>query len=114
MAFGPLQALEQPIVSLRWRHISFMHTTWDRFQEAQEIIDLLLDGGEYVARLYVTPKERGLPVRRDYEVKEPAGPYRVPLAVLAGDRRIELFQGDAPATAAGRERLADKIVQGLP
>jgi hypothetical protein len=47
---GPVQPLERPILSLRWRRITFIHTTWDRFQDAREINDLLLEGGSYVER----------------------------------------------------------------
>ena len=113
VALEPPQALTQPIVSLRWRRIAFMHTTWDRFQEAREINDLLLNGGEYVDRLFATLKERGIPAKRNYEVKEPGGAYRVPLAVISSEGRIDLYEGDAPASEAGRERLADKIEQEL-
>ena len=49
---GPLQRLAQPIVSLRWRRLTFVHTTWDRFQDATEINDLFIEGGPYVDRLY--------------------------------------------------------------
>jgi hypothetical protein len=113
VALGSLQKLAQPIVSLRWRRIAFMHTTWDRFNEAREINDLLLNGGEYVDRLYATLKERGIEARRNFEVKEAGGRYRVPLAVPTDDGLLELYEGDAPASDAGRERLADKIEQGL-
>ncbi|MGD8855220.1 MAG: hypothetical protein PVG33_02750 [Chloroflexota bacterium] len=113
VALGPMQTLEQPIVSLRWRRISFMHTTWDRFVEAREINDLLLNGGEYVDRLYATLKERGIAAKRNYEVKEPGGSYRVPLAVLSDAGLMEFYEGDAPASDAGRERLADKIERGM-
>lgn len=113
VALGPMQSLAQPIVSLRWRRISFMHTTWDRFQEAREINDLLLNGGEYVDRLYATLKERGIAARRNYEVKEPGGSYKVPLAVLSGDGLMEFYEGDAPASEIGRERLADKVERQL-
>jgi hypothetical protein len=113
VALGPIQALEQPIVSLRWRRISFMHTTWDRFLGAREINDLLLNGGEYVDRLYATLKERGIAAERDYEVREPEGAYRVPLAVFFRDGRIDLYEGDAPASDQGRDRLADKIEQQM-
>lgn len=51
---GELVWLERPIVSLRWRRISFIHTTWDRFQSAAEINDLVLKGDMYVDRLFVT------------------------------------------------------------
>ena len=32
LQLGPLQRREPPIVSLRWRRITFIHTTWDRFR----------------------------------------------------------------------------------
>jgi len=41
MQLGPLERLEPPIISLRWRRITFIETTWDRFQMAQEINDVL-------------------------------------------------------------------------
>jgi hypothetical protein len=47
---GPLQSLKRPIPSLRWRRITFIQTTWDRFQDAREINDLLVEGGSYVER----------------------------------------------------------------
>jgi len=109
VALGPLQILENPIVSLRWRRITFMHTTWDRFQDAREINDLLLEGGDYVDRLYATLKERGILAKRDYEVKEPDQTYRVALAVLCRDGRIELDDDDVPASSEGIQRLAGKI-----
>ena len=55
---GPLQMRQRPITSLRWRRISFIHTTWDRFQDAVEIGDLLIDGGDYVDRQFIALKER--------------------------------------------------------
>lgn len=55
--FGPLQMLPQPIISLRWRRVTFVHTTWDRFQEAREIGDLFVEGGGYVDRKYNALKE---------------------------------------------------------
>jgi hypothetical protein len=113
VALGPLQTLAQPIVSLRWRRVSFMHTTWDRFVDAREINDLLLNGGEYVDRLYATLKERGITAKRNYQVKDARGAYKVPLAVLSGNDLLEFYEGDAPASDAGRERLADKIARGL-
>ena len=54
---GPLQPLRQPIISLRWRRVSFIHTTGDRFREAVELNDLLLRGGEFVSREQTTLRE---------------------------------------------------------
>lgn len=109
VALGPLQALENPIVSLRWRRITFLHTTWDRFLDAREINDLMLDGGEYVDRLYATLKERGILAKRSYEVKEQGQTYLVPLAILCRDGRIELEESDVPVSSEGLMRLADRI-----
>jgi hypothetical protein len=65
---GPLQLLERPIISLHWRRVTFIHTTWDRLVTAVEINDLLLDGDAYVDRAFITLKEPGpaLSTRESY------------------------------------------------
>lgn len=68
---GPLQELQRPIVSLQWRRIIFIHTTWDRFQDAIEINDLFVEGGNYVDRKYATLRER------DEEKSEPYLPFKM-------------------------------------
>lgn len=54
---GPIKELARPIVSLNWRRITFIHTTWDRFQDATEINDLFIEGGDYVDRHQAVLKE---------------------------------------------------------
>ncbi len=56
LQIGPLIRREPPIPSLRWRRVSFIATTWDRFSAANEINDLYLSGAD---GLYVTLKESG-------------------------------------------------------
>lgn len=68
---GPLQKLKQPIVSLRWRRVTFLHTTWDRFLDATEINDLFVDGEPYVDRIYATLKERRIQAECNYRVQVP-------------------------------------------
>ena len=63
---GPLQWLPEPIPSLRWRRITFIHTTWDRLQTAREINDLVIRGGDYVDRERAALKEEGAPRGSDY------------------------------------------------
>lgn len=87
---GPLQRLERPIISLRWRRITFIHTTWDRFLDATEINDLFVEGGEYVDRLYATLKDRGIQAERQYRVEEPGVVYEVPLALFCVDGRLDI------------------------
>ena len=43
VVIGPLQRLPEPIVSLRWRRIVFIPTTWEKFVTAMEINDLYDD-----------------------------------------------------------------------
>lgn len=57
LQLGPLQRREPPIVSPRWRRITFIHTTWDRFQAAKEINDLFVEDREFVDRLYHALRE---------------------------------------------------------
>ena len=51
--------LAEPIISLKWRRILFIHTTGDRFQDAAEINDLLIEGDGYVDRKFTVLRERG-------------------------------------------------------
>ncbi|MBX7250920.1 MAG: hypothetical protein K1X50_02980 [Candidatus Promineofilum sp.] len=108
---GPLQQLAQPIVSLRWRRLTFIHTTWDRFQEATEINDLFIEGGLYVDRLYATLKERGIPAERDYRVAETQPEYVVALSVPTRAGRVEVAYGDLPDSEGEVAALADALVQ---
>ncbi len=110
---GPLQQLAQPIVSLRWRRLTFIHTTWDRFQEAREINDLFIEGGPYVDRLYATLKERGIPAEREYHVAEAQPDYVVALSVPTRDGRIDVAYGDLPDSDGEVAALADALVQAI-
>lgn len=109
VSLGPLETLPQPIVSLRWRRVTFLHTTWDRLQGAREINDLILEGGEYCDRLFATLKERGIRAERDVEVKEKGKSYRLPLVIPISDGSIEFREEDLPASFDEVEALADEI-----
>lgn len=110
---GPLQQLAEPIVSLRWRRVTFLHTTWDRFQDAREINDLFIEGGEYVDRLYATLKERGFRPERGYTVREAGTTYRVPLAIPCRDGRVELTAAELPQSDAEVVNLADELSRAV-
>jgi hypothetical protein len=47
---------ELPIYSLRWRRITLIETSWNRFSAAEEISDLYASGAD---GLLVTLKEEG-------------------------------------------------------
>jgi hypothetical protein len=82
LQLGPLRRRESPIVSLRWRRITFIHTTWDRFEAAREINDLFVEGDEFVDRLYHALREADLAPERHYPLREGDVDYVVDLAVL--------------------------------
>lgn len=106
---GPLQKLSRPIVSLRWRRVTFLHTTWDRFLDATEINDLFVDGEPYVDRLYATLKERGIQAERNYRVQEPGNVYHLPLVVLCRNGRINLTASHLAQNQNKLDELATEI-----
>ena len=108
---GPLISRNHPIVSLRWRRITFIHTTWDRFMDAREINDLFVEGGQYVDRLYATLKERGIHAERNYRVSEQAASYVVPLLVPCQEGQIRIMVDHLPRTDQELARLTEKIVR---
>lgn len=94
MQLGPLERLEPPIISLRWRRITFIETTWDRFQMAQEINDLYASGAD---GLFVTLKDMGLAPEREYPVRESGRNYVVDLAIPCQDGAVLINIGGRPA-----------------
>ena len=90
LQLGPLQQREPPIVSQRWRRVAFIHTTWDRFQAAQEINDLFVEGGEFVDRLYHTLREEGFAPERCYPVRESGVEYLLAVPCWAGVLGVEV------------------------
>ena len=107
-----MQRLERPIISLRWRRITFIHTTWDRFLDATEINDLFVEGGEYVDRLYAALKERGIQAERQYRVEEPSVVYEVPLSVLCANGRIDIRHSNQ-FSQLSPEETASEIAQEI-
>lgn len=106
---GPLQELERPIVSLRWRRITFLHTTWDRFQDAHEINDLFVTGGQYVDRVYAALKERGIQPERDYHVHEAGDEYRVPLSIPCQRGRLDISASELPTQIEALDGFIEEI-----
>ena len=57
LQLGPLHQLAEPIVSLRWRRLLFLHTTGDRFLTAREVRDLVIKGDGYSDREFVALRD---------------------------------------------------------
>jgi catechol 2,3-dioxygenase-like lactoylglutathione lyase family enzyme len=98
---GPLQVLSRPILSLRWRRITFIHTTWDRFVDASEINDLFVEGAPYVDRLYYALREAGILSERRYRIREEGDQYWADLAIpcRAGTVGVVIKDDAGPASA---------------
>lgn len=92
MQIGPLIRREPPIPSLRWRRVSFIATTWDRFSAAEELNDLYESGAD---GLYVTLKESGFFPEREYLVRDDEGgdDYIADLVVPCRDGLVKVVCG---------------------
>lgn len=106
LELGPLQHKIPPIVSHNWRRITFIVTTGDRFEAAEEISDLFEDKSP-AGRLYVKLKEMGIPVEREWLIGEGEVTYVVDLAVSVKDGWLPITLGDRPAPAGGLHFAAD-------
>jgi hypothetical protein len=91
---GPLQELERPIPSLRWRRIVFIETSWDRFISAHEINDLYASGAD---GLYVTLKEAGFHPEREFLFREGKTEYMVELAIPCQEGTVTIAVDERPA-----------------
>jgi len=96
LQLGPLIELELPIYSLRWRRITFIETSWDRFSAAEEINDLYASGAD---GLFVTLKEEGFWPEREFELREGGAVYTVDLAIPCQGGTVTIAMGDRPAPA---------------
>ncbi len=94
---GPLQPKVPPILgSKSWRRVTFIHTTWDRFQAAREIKDLLSKDPVFVDRVYHALRETGLKPRRDYRYEQGGEEYKVDIALLCEKGVIAATTGEGP------------------
>ncbi len=94
LQLGPLMQLDDPIPSLRWRRITFIESTWDRFIAAEEINDLYATGAD---GLYVTLKEDDLRPEREFLFREGDADYVVDIAIPCRRGTLCIAVGDRPA-----------------
>ena len=100
LQLGPIRQWVPPIVSLRWRRITFIHTTWDRFVNAREINDLFSTDDVFVDRLYHTLRERGLYTERQVMVRERGADYLVDLVIPCLDGDVIVATGQKRPSGA--------------
>jgi hypothetical protein len=95
LQIGPLEHKLPPIVSTRWRRVTFIVTSGDRFMQAVEINDLF-EQESPAGRLYVKLKELGIPVEREWLVSQEGIHYLVDLALPVGKGWLLVTFGDRP------------------
>ena len=81
LQLGPLRQKEPAIVSLRWRRITFIQTTWDRFVVAREINDLFVTDNKFVDRVYHALRDRGIQPERLVDIREGKTAYIVDMVI---------------------------------
>jgi hypothetical protein len=94
LQIGPLMKLDDPIPSLRWRRVTFIESTWDRFIAAEEINDLYVSGDD---GLYVTLKDENLHPEREFLLREGNAEYVVDMAIPCRQGTVCIALGDRPA-----------------
>lgn len=81
LQLGPLKQKQPPIASLRWRRVTFIQTTWDRFVAAREINDLFRSDNTLVDQIYRVLKDQGIYTERAVEIQDGANAYTVDLLI---------------------------------
>ncbi len=87
---GPLRSKTPPIVSVRWRRITFIQTTWDRFVAAREINDLYTTDNQFVDRIYHALKRQGVQPERSVSIHEQGNEYTIDLLIPCQDGAVML------------------------
>lgn len=67
LQIGELRPKEPPVLNSDRRAVSFIHTTWDRFEVARTIADLYSDADEFVDRVFHALQRSGVPAERQWE-----------------------------------------------
>jgi hypothetical protein len=117
LQLGPLEHKIPPIVSARWRRVTFIVTSGDRFMNAHQINDLF-EQESPAGQLYVRLKEIGIHVEREWWVGEGEIRYVVDLALPAAGGWLPVTFGERPGPSGrlrfGAEDESDVCLQDVP
>jgi len=113
LQLGPIRQKQPPIVSVRWRRITFIHTTWDRFMAAHEINDLFSADEAFVDRVYYCLKEHGIQPEREVEVREGGASYTVDLAIPCKQGMVIAAAASRPGRPKAALMLGDDVQTSL-
>jgi hypothetical protein len=100
LQLGPLEHKLPPIVAHRWRRVTFIVTSGDRFMNALEINDLF-EQESPAGQLYVRLKELGIAVEREWWIDEEGIAYLVHLVLPVEGGWLPVTFGNRPGPAEG-------------
>lgn len=89
LMLSPLQQLPEPILSRRWRRITFIRTTWDKFITAVEINDLY-DESPLEDRLWAQMKRLQISAERQVFVRADQRDYALDFALYCGRGKLDV------------------------
>lgn len=98
----PLQVLQYPIYSRRWRRITFISSTWEKFINASEINDLF-DDSPLEDRLWAELKRLGVDAERQELVTVKNHNYFLDFAVYCMQGKLDL-ETDGDTWHSNKER----------
>lgn len=114
LQLGPIKRKQPPIPSLRWRRITFIQTTWDRFVTAREINDLFRSDNTIVDQVYHALKEQGIYTELAVEIQEGSKAYTVDLLVPCKNGPVIMTAGlERPANALRLETDIGQNIEAL-
>jgi hypothetical protein len=73
LQLGELHRKDPPILNPSRRPVSFIYTTWDRFQAATILADLYSEADEYVDRVFHALEQSGVHAERSWEAARDSG-----------------------------------------
>jgi len=89
LLLGPLQRRSEPIPSRRWRRITFIPTTWTKFEQAAEINELYRESA-LEERLWQQLKLLNIPAERQEFVTVKGRSYALDFAVYCAKGKIDI------------------------
>ncbi len=69
LQLGELRRKEPPVLNTDRRVVTFIHTTWDRFSQAETLADLYSDADHFVDRVFYALEQSGVHSERVWEAE---------------------------------------------
>ena len=102
---GDLRTRAEPILSRKGRRITFISTTWEKFQRAREINDLF-DESPLEDEMWEAFKEENIEAERQYYIQETRTNYCLDFAIFCQEGKIDV-ECDGDTWHSSKERIPE-------